>query len=57
MIDLGLCIFCGYCEEVCPEDAVFMGNDFELTLTDLGKLRVTREQMLTKGEDPRYDSL
>jgi hypothetical protein len=38
-------------------DAVFMGKDFELTLTDLARLKVTREQMLTKGEDPRYDSL
>lgn len=56
-IDLGLCIFCGYCQEVCPVDAVFMGDDYELTLTDFGKLVVTREQMLAKGDDPRYDSL
>jgi NADH-quinone oxidoreductase chain I len=57
VIDLGLCIFCGFCQEVCPVDAVFMGKDFELTITDVGKLQVTREQMLTKGEDPQYDSL
>lgn len=23
-IDLGLCVFCGYCVEVCPEDAIRM---------------------------------
>jgi formate hydrogenlyase subunit 6/NADH:ubiquinone oxidoreductase subunit I len=57
VIDLGLCIYCGYCQEVCPVDAVFMGKDFELTITDLGKLRVEREKMLTKGEEPRYESL
>ena len=57
VIDLGLCIFCGYCQEVCPVDAVFMGEDYELTLTDLAKLKVTREQMLTKGDDPRYNNL
>jgi len=57
VIDLGLCIYCGYCQEVCPVDAVFMGKDFELTITDLARLRVTREQMINKGEDPRYDSL
>lgn len=56
-IDLGLCIYCGYCQEVCPVDAVFMGDDYELTVTDFGKLLVTREQMLTKGDDPRYDNL
>jgi NADH-quinone oxidoreductase subunit I len=24
------CIFCGFCEEACPEDAIFMGKEFEL---------------------------
>ena len=57
MIDRGLCIYCGYCEEVCPVDAVFMGNDFELTVTDPGKLQVTKDQMLAMGEDPRYKRL
>lgn len=57
MVDLGLCIYCGYCQEVCPVDAVFMGQDFELTITDIARLRVDREEMLTKGDDPRYDSL
>ncbi len=23
-IDLGLCVFCGFCVEVCPEDAIRM---------------------------------
>jgi len=57
IIDRGLCIYCGYCEEVCPVDAVFMGMDFELTVTDPAKLRVTKEQMLNQGDDPRYDRL
>jgi NADH dehydrogenase (ubiquinone) Fe-S protein 8 len=56
-IDMGLCIYCGYCQDVCPVDAVFMGDDYELTLTDPGKLRICREKMLTKGDDPRYDRL
>ena len=29
-IDLLRCIFCGYCEEACPVDAVRMGRDYEV---------------------------
>jgi NADH-quinone oxidoreductase chain I len=56
-VDLGLCIFCGYCQEVCPVDAVFLGKDYELTVTDPGRLRVSKDQMLVKGEEPRYGHL
>lgn len=28
-IDLMRCVFCGYCEEACPVDAVRMGRDYE----------------------------
>jgi len=24
------CIFCGFCEEACPEEAIFLGHEFEL---------------------------
>jgi NADH-quinone oxidoreductase subunit I len=27
------CIFCGFCEEVCPEEAIVMSKDYELTFT------------------------
>ena len=31
-IDLGLCVFCGYCAEACPVDAIHMdSNDVELS--------------------------
>lgn len=29
-IDLLRCVFCGYCEEACPVDAIRMGRDYEL---------------------------
>lgn len=29
-IDLMRCVFCGYCEEACPVDAIRMGRDYEL---------------------------
>ncbi len=29
-IDLLRCVFCGYCEEACPVDAIRMGRDYEM---------------------------
>ena len=29
-INMLRCIFCGYCEEVCPEEAIFLRQDYEL---------------------------
>ena len=28
------CIYCGFCEEVCPEEAIIMSKDYELVFTD-----------------------
>jgi NADH-quinone oxidoreductase subunit I len=28
------CIFCGFCEEVCPEEAIVMSKDYELVFTN-----------------------
>ena len=28
-IDEFRCIFCGYCQEVCPEEAIHMGRHYE----------------------------
>jgi NADH-quinone oxidoreductase subunit I/NADH dehydrogenase (ubiquinone) Fe-S protein 8 len=30
-IDLSRCIYCVYCEEACPVDAVHMGRDYHTT--------------------------
>ena len=27
-IDMLRCIFCGYCEEVCPEEAIYLAKDY-----------------------------
>ena len=29
-IDLLRCVFCGYCEEACPVDAIRMGGEYEM---------------------------
>ena len=39
-IDIGMCIFCGYCVEACPVDAIHMDSNDEKVST------YTREQMI-----------
>ena len=31
-IDLLRCIFCGYCVDACPEDAIYMTRDYEMAI-------------------------
>jgi formate hydrogenlyase subunit 6/NADH:ubiquinone oxidoreductase subunit I len=33
-----LCCFCGFCEEVCPTQAIFMNKDYEVAVIDDRKL-------------------
>jgi NADH-quinone oxidoreductase subunit I len=33
-IDLLRCIFCGYCVDACPKEALFMTGEFERVITD-----------------------
>ncbi len=48
VIDLGRCIFCGNCTEVCPSKGIIMTNEFELAdytrealVFDLEKLKLS----------------
>jgi len=45
-INLGRCIFCGYCAEVCPELAITHGGEYE-NASDQREHFVDYEQMLT----------
>ena len=38
-IDMLRCIYCGLCQEVCPEEAIFLQNQFSMT-------GYTREEMV-----------
>lgn len=54
-IDLGMCVFCGYCVEACPEDAIRMDTQFiqfpGMTRKDL--IWDMPELMGDKKKDPR----
>ncbi len=45
-IDYNRCIFCGYCVEACPTDAITHGHGFELATYDASNLVYRKEQLL-----------
>jgi len=45
-IDYSRCIFCGYCVESCPTDAITHGHGFELATYDITSLIYRKEQLL-----------
>lgn len=53
-IDMGLCIFCGYCEEVCPVEAIWLKDEYELADYDRTDLVFTKEKLLAMGRRPPY---
>jgi NADH-quinone oxidoreductase subunit I len=50
-INLLRCIFCGYCEEACPENAIVLGPEYELAGTRREEFVLNKEDMLVKPEE------
>ena len=40
------CIFCGMCEEVCPEEAIVMSKEYELTFTSQEEAIFGKDKLL-----------
>ena len=45
-IDYAVCIFCGFCEEACPEEAIYMSDQYDITMLDRKKMKYNMEQLL-----------
>jgi len=54
-IDLGMCVFCGYCVEACPVDAIHMdSNEVEIASYSRADMIWTMPQLL--GDEPKRPS-
>ena len=49
-IDLGMCVFCPLCEEVCPEKVIHFTNELHTTVDERKKLIITKETKSIKPE-------
>lgn len=53
-IDLTRCIFCGYCVEVCPKEAIEMSSAYEISEYSRKALYLDKEALLQPAH-PRYE--
>lgn len=53
-IDFGLCIFCGYCQEVCPCEAIWLKHKYEMADFDRTNLIFDKEKLLEMGKEEPY---
>ncbi len=49
-VDIGHCLFCGFCEEYCPTEAWRMTNEFQLADTERDRLYYSAEKL--RKDDP-----
>jgi NADH-quinone oxidoreductase subunit I len=54
-INMLRCIFCGYCEDACPTEAIVLHDNYELSYIDRKTSLYTKEMLLegvTEGTQP-----
>jgi NADH-quinone oxidoreductase subunit I len=49
-INMVRCIFCGFCEEVCPEEAIVMSQDYELAFSSQEEAIFGKDKLLVPAE-------
>ena len=49
-IDMTKCIYCGFCQEACPVDAIVEGPNFEFSTETRQELFYDKEKLLANGD-------
>ena len=49
-IDMTKCIYCGYCQEACPVDAIVEGPNFEFATETHEELLYDKEKLMANGD-------
>src|ERR1700721_835960 len=49
-IDMTKCIYCGYCQEACPVDAIVEGPNFEFASETREELFYDKDKLLANGD-------
>jgi NADH-quinone oxidoreductase subunit I len=49
-IDMMKCIYCGFCQEACPVDAIVLGPNFEFATETPEELYYNKERLLANGD-------
>jgi NADH-quinone oxidoreductase subunit I len=45
-INMLRCIYCGFCEDACPTEAIVLGDQYELSFTDRSKAIYPKEMLI-----------
>ena len=45
------CIFCGYCEDACPTEAIVLEDNYELSFCDRASAIYTKEMLIVPVPD------
>lgn len=49
-IDLFKCVYCGFCEEACPVDAIVLTKNYDYHMENRGENILTKEKLLAIGD-------